>query len=90
MKSILTHRLTAVLGGLALAVGGLLVTAPAAHADSDSCVSYLERFGQAEEDIRPACDTGARGDYFECLGFLEDIVEPRVAVQACRLAGRSF
>ncbi|WP_371775608.1 hypothetical protein [Streptomyces sp. NBC_01438] len=89
----LAHRLTASLGGLALALGGLFIIAPAAHADAAGCEQYVKSNSQNfsdPDDVESACTQGANGKYGLCLNLMEQAadVEYDVAARACQIARR--
>ncbi|MDA5280502.1 hypothetical protein ACWGHM_11620 [Streptomyces sp. NPDC054904] len=83
-------RIAGVLSGLALAVGGVAFTAPAAHADVTACINQVERElqgGEAPDSIRMACYVGLTGDHAKCVtGLTEGGVTNGTAVTACRVA----
>ncbi|MFJ5678121.1 hypothetical protein [Streptomyces sp. NPDC093097] len=88
----LVPRLTAALSGLALALGGVVAIAPAAHASPQACYdTVLERHPQADPRVvEHACLTGARGTedalracYYELRA---DYVPAMIAYEACRRA----
>ncbi|WP_030767794.1 hypothetical protein [Streptomyces sp. NRRL F-2664] len=85
-----TTRITGVLAGLALALGGAVLTAPAAHADVTACINQVEREiqgGEAPDSVRMACYVGLTGAHAECVsGLTESGVTDGTAVGACRVA----
>ncbi|MFF2808751.1 hypothetical protein ACFVT2_16545 [Streptomyces sp. NPDC058000] len=90
----LAPRLTAALSGLALALGGVVALAPAAHATPQACFyTVLEKHPEASpEVVEQACQLGAEGGqesfracYFE---LRQDYVPATVAAEACRRAAQ--
>ncbi|MET9696876.1 hypothetical protein ABZY31_08125 [Streptomyces sp. NPDC006529] len=85
-------RLASVLTGLTLALGGAALTAPAAHADVNSCINQVERElkgGEAPEAVRAARYVGVAGAQDECVsGLAESHVTHATSVTACRLAAK--
>ncbi len=90
----LTPRLVAALSGLALALGGAVAVAPAAHASPQSCYYYvLEQHHAANPQVvQRACLTGAEGTeesrracYFD---LRRDYVPAQVAHEGCLRAAR--
>ncbi|MBT2451424.1 hypothetical protein J7F03_31045 [Streptomyces sp. ISL-43] len=83
-------RIAGVLAGLALALGGAALTAPAAHADVSACINQVERElkgGEAPETVRAACYGGLIGAEDECVsGLTADGVTKGTAEAACRAA----
>ncbi|BDM68856.1 hypothetical protein HEK616_23430 [Streptomyces nigrescens] len=88
----LVPRLAAALSGLALALGGVVAVAPAAHATPQACFyTVLEQHpGANPEVVERACHLGAEGGpeaaracYFE---LRRDYVPAVVAFEACRRA----
>ncbi|MFF3015949.1 hypothetical protein [Streptomyces sp. NPDC057939] len=83
-------RIAGVLSGLALAVGGVAFTAPAAHADVTACINQVERElqgGEAPDSIRMACYVGLTGDQAKCVtGLTDSGVTNGTATSACRVA----
>ncbi|MEI5101747.1 hypothetical protein RB200_28635 [Streptomyces sp. PmtG] len=90
----LVPRFAAALSGATLALGGLAVVAPAAHATPQACQSHVfERYPDADrEAVRLACLRGADGDpisYRHCYIELSDLgVVSNVASEACLRAAR--
>ncbi|MFD8549722.1 hypothetical protein [Streptomyces sp. NPDC059649] len=85
-------RLAAALSGLALALGGVVAAAPAAHATPQACFyTVLEQHpGANPEVVERACLIGAGGTpealracYFE---LRRDYVPAMIAYEACRRA----
>ncbi|GAA2424555.1 hypothetical protein [Streptomyces glaucus] len=78
------REMATVLSGIALAVSGAFLTAPAAHADTDSCLSYLESQGYTfKTEHFYACYHGHR-DWMLCYDILRDEnVHYGVAARAC-------
>ncbi|MFD6873667.1 MULTISPECIES: hypothetical protein [unclassified Streptomyces] len=86
-------RIAGVLSGLALAVGGVAFTAPAAQAaqaDVTACINQVERElqgGEAPDSIRMACYVGLTGDEAKCVtGLTDGGVTNGTATTACRVA----
>ncbi|MET9469119.1 hypothetical protein ABZY44_30850 [Streptomyces sp. NPDC006544] len=83
-------RFASVLTGLALAVGGAALTAPAAHADVSACINRVERElkgGEAPEAVRTACGNGETGAQATCVsGLTAGGVTHGTAVAACTLS----
>ncbi|WP_438489148.1 hypothetical protein [Streptomyces sp. S186] len=88
----LIPRFTAVLSGLALALGGVVTLAPAAHATPHACFyTVLERHPEADPEVAErACLLGNEGHpeavracYFE---LRRDYVPAVIALEACRRA----
>ncbi|MFF2129091.1 hypothetical protein ACFVW1_27615 [Streptomyces olivochromogenes] len=77
-----------VLAGLALALGGTVIAAPAAHADIAACENYVQDQGTEVTDaVRMACYVGLVGDQSGCVGDLTRAgVAGFVATEACRQA----
>ena len=85
------HRsacIPSVLAGLALALGGTVIAAPAAHADLSACQDHVQDQGTDVTDaVRMACYVGLVGDQSGCVGDLTRADVPRaVAIEACRRA----
>ncbi|MGW1725004.1 hypothetical protein ACWCQK_18935 [Streptomyces sp. NPDC002306] len=81
-------RIPSVLAGLALALGGVALGAPAAHADIESCQSHVqENGGEVTDAVRMACYVGLVGDRSGCVDRLSDVgVATTTAFEACRQA----
>nr|WSW59856.1 hypothetical protein OG513_15375 [Streptomyces sp. NBC_00998] len=81
-------RIPGVLAALALALGGLAVAAPAAHADIEACQNIVQLQGAEVTDaIRIACYVGLVGDEDGCAkGLTQAGVAGIVATAACREA----
>lgn len=78
-----------ILAGLALALGGAVVAAPAAHADISDCQNYVQDQGYDVTDtVRMACYVGLVGDQRSCAVDLNQAVPGAVAIEACRQAAR--
>lgn len=77
-----------VLAGLALALGGTVIAAPAAHADIAACENQVRDQGTEVTDaVRMGCYVGLVGDQSGCVGDLSrDGVAGAVAIEACRQA----
>ncbi|MET7354372.1 hypothetical protein [Streptomyces mirabilis] len=77
-----------VLAGLALALGGTVIAAPAAHADIGACENYVQDQGTEVTDaVRMGCYVGLVGDQSGCVGDLSRAgVAGAVAIEACRQA----
>ncbi|EMF01682.1 hypothetical protein J7W19_30120 [Streptomyces mobaraensis NBRC 13819 = DSM 40847] len=63
MTGSIRTRLAAALGTLALAAGGAVIAAPAAHADGPGCANYLAGGNPARSTLGTdvACGVGALG-----------------------------
>ncbi|MFI0813072.1 hypothetical protein [Streptomyces echinatus] len=83
-------RIAGVLTGLAIALGGAALTAPAAHADIASCVNQVERElrgGAAQDSVHMACYVGLTGNHDQCVSDLTRAgVTEDTATSACRVA----
>ncbi|WP_374778126.1 hypothetical protein OG756_40195 [Streptomyces sp. NBC_01310] len=81
-------RIPSVLASLALAVGGITVAAPAAHADMKACEQYVaDHKGQVTDDVRQACYEGQIGNQTSCSASLTEAgLSKDVAAGACRVA----
>ncbi|MFE6689341.1 hypothetical protein ACFVFQ_23055 [Streptomyces sp. NPDC057743] len=92
----LVPRLTAALSGLALALGGVVALAPAAHATPQTCFyTVLEQHPEANpEVVERACTNvaaalGAPGGLRACYTELRrDYVPAVLAFEACRRAAQ--
>ncbi|MCT9112539.1 hypothetical protein ACFWD7_31520 [Streptomyces mirabilis] len=75
-----------VLAGLALALGGTVIAAPAAHADIAACENQVRDQGTEVTDaVRMGCYVGLVGDQSGCVGDLTRAgVAGAVAIEACR------
>ncbi|AWZ10610.1 MULTISPECIES: hypothetical protein [unclassified Streptomyces] len=85
-------RMAGVLTGLALALGGAALTAPAAHADVSACINQVERElqgGEAPASVRASCYIGSAGAQDECVsGLTVDNVTKATAEAACKAAAK--
>ncbi|MEV0411051.1 hypothetical protein AB0I68_09635 [Streptomyces sp. NPDC050448] len=81
-------RIPGVLAGLALALGGVVIAAPAAHADLVACQDLVQLQGTEVTDaVRIACYVGLTGDQDGCAnGLPRPGVEGAIAAEACRQA----
>ncbi|MER6196921.1 hypothetical protein ABT234_06020 [Streptomyces sp. NPDC001586] len=81
-------RIPGILAGLALAVGGAVFVAPAAHADMKACEQSLEQKKvQVTDDIRQACYEGQIGNQTSCSASLTEAgVSKEDAANACQVA----
>ncbi|MFB7462656.1 hypothetical protein ACFCZ1_03940 [Streptomyces sp. NPDC056224] len=84
-------RIPSILAGLALAVGGVLFSAPAstaAHADSQACEQYVAQHNaQVTGTVRQACYEGQIGNQTSCTASLDEAgISKDIATQACRVA----
>ncbi|MFG2943805.1 hypothetical protein [Streptomyces adustus] len=81
-------RIPGVLAGLTLALGGVALAAPAAHADLRACENHVQDQGSEVTDpVRMACYHGLVGDMSGCVsGLTEAGVTHPAAVEACRQA----
>ncbi|WP_432175390.1 hypothetical protein [Streptomyces sp. Tue6028] len=79
-----------VLAGLALALGGVVMAAPAAHADIAACQDHVQNQGtEVTDDVRMACYVGLVGDQTRCVSDMAQAgVSNAVATEACRQAPR--
>jgi hypothetical protein len=76
------RKIATTLGGVTLAVSGVFFAAPAAQADVNDCLSYLESEGYPPTDLRvDACSLAERGDWIMCVDILD--VPHGVAYLAC-------
>ncbi|MFD9303341.1 hypothetical protein ACFWCB_11910 [Streptomyces sp. NPDC060048] len=82
------RRIPSLLAGLALAVGGLVLAAPAAQADSQACEQHVtQKNAQVTDAVRQACYQGQIGNQTSCTGSLDAAgISKDVAAQACRMA----
>ncbi|MGW4795005.1 hypothetical protein ACWEPC_21595 [Nonomuraea sp. NPDC004297] len=87
-------HLVAAAGGLALALGGVAATAPAASATPQACFYHVleSHPGANERVVEHACRTAAAGTpesiracYFE---LRKDYVPAEIALPACRRSGQ--
>jgi hypothetical protein len=82
-------RLAAALGGLALALGGAVVAAPAAQATPQNCFYYVYSHVPAApyEVVEAACYAGATGSpdsLRDCYNLMRSVYIPaQVAYDAC-------
>ncbi|WP_336318027.1 hypothetical protein [Streptomyces lavendofoliae] len=84
------RKIATTLGGVTLAVSGVFFAAPAAQADANDCLSYLESKGYSPGDLHvAACSYAERGDWEFCLDILEEFanVPYGVAYWACYMGG---
>ncbi|MFE9930697.1 hypothetical protein [Streptomyces sp. NPDC005533] len=81
-------RIPGLLAGLALAVGGAVFVAPAAHADGKACEQSLEQKNvQVTDDVRQACYEGQIGNQTSCSASLDAAgVSKKDAANACQVA----
>ncbi|MCJ1679268.1 hypothetical protein MTF65_18345 [Streptomyces sp. APSN-46.1] len=81
-------RIPGILAGLALAVGGIVFAAPAAHADIKACEQVVAQQGkQVTGDVTQACYVGQIGDQTSCVSSLEGAgVSNKASADACRAA----
>ncbi|MFJ8475660.1 hypothetical protein [Kitasatospora sp. NPDC094011] len=92
----LVRRIAAAGSTLALALGGTVALAPAAHATPDACFAHVAYNTKVPnwQAIRQACQIGAAGTeeaFRECAGIMErDHVSAALADEACRLAPKPF
>ncbi|WP_330461161.1 hypothetical protein OIB37_32415 [Streptomyces sp. NBC_00820] len=82
-------RVSSALAGLAFALGGVFLGAPAAHADIPACENQVVAGGgQITDAVRMACYVGLVGDSSRCAEELTQAgVAPGTAADACRRAG---
>jgi hypothetical protein len=81
-------RITGVLTGLTLTLGGVAFAAPAAHADIPACTNMVKQTGvEVSDAVRIACTQGVHGDLQGCVSALTQVGTPGGAASgACRLA----
>ncbi|MFB7180050.1 hypothetical protein ACFCYI_20430 [Streptomyces sp. NPDC056257] len=81
-------RIPGILAGLALAVGGAVFVAPAAHADSKACEQSLQQHKvQVTDDVRQACYEGQIGNQTSCSASLTEAgISKEDAAAACQVA----
>ncbi|MYW03045.1 hypothetical protein [Streptomyces sp. SID3343] len=88
----IAHRLAAVGGGIALALGGLVAVAPTADASAQDCYFYLleNHPGIDPAAAEGACVVSAEGGVVNrnaCYGALREFYVPAtIALEACRRA----
>lgn len=80
------RKIVTTLGGVTLAVSAVFFAAPAAQADTDACLNYLQSLGYPYDiDHFYGC-YHAKRDWMLCYGILEDAyIHPGVAARACDL-----
>lgn len=80
------RKIAAALGGVTLAVSGVIIAAPGAQADTDACLNYLQSQGYSYNlDHFYAC-YHAKSDWMLCYDILTDAyIHPGVAARACDL-----
>ncbi|MEV5887223.1 hypothetical protein AB0L74_31990 [Streptomyces sp. NPDC052020] len=80
------RKIATTLGGVTLAVSGVLFAAPAAQADTNACLNYLQSQGYPYNiDHFYGC-YHAKSDWTLCYAILRDAyVHPGVAARACDL-----
>ncbi|MER5295584.1 hypothetical protein ABT382_26450 [Streptomyces pharetrae] len=80
----ITRKVATAFTGVALAVSGIILTAPTAHADVNSCLSYLESMGYPfTTDHFYGC-YHAEKDWMLCYDILREAnVHYGVAARAC-------
>ncbi|MFJ6757603.1 MULTISPECIES: hypothetical protein [unclassified Streptomyces] len=78
-------RIPSILAGLALAVGGAVFTAPAAHADMKACEQYVAKHdAKVTSGVAEACYQGQIGNQTSCTSSLTAAGASKdVAEQAC-------
>jgi hypothetical protein len=86
-------RIVNILAGLAIAVGGLVIASPAAHAapaDIADCATHLSDQGvEVTDTARTACYVGLVGEQPGCVSALGQLgVADSIAAEACRRAAR--
>uniref|UniRef100_A0AAU2JQM4 Uncharacterized protein n=1 Tax=Streptomyces sp. NBC_00049 TaxID=2903617 RepID=A0AAU2JQM4_9ACTN len=81
-------RIPSILAGLALAVGGIGLAAPAAHADMKACEQYVAQHkAQVTDAVVQACYEGQIGNQTSCSASLDAAgISKDVAAGACRVA----
>ncbi|OKK21906.1 hypothetical protein AMK16_01220 [Streptomyces sp. CB00455] len=81
-------RISSILAGLALAVGGAVFATPAAHADVKTCEQYVAQHkAQVADAVRQACYEGQIGNQTSCSASLDAAgLSKDVAAGACRVA----
>jgi hypothetical protein len=83
-------RIVSTLASLAVALGGIVIASPTAHADLADCASYLQDQGHEVTDAtRMACYVGLVGDQRGCASALTQRgMSDSVAAEACRRAAQ--
>ncbi|MDH6126756.1 hypothetical protein [Kitasatospora sp. GP82] len=81
-------RIVSALAGLAIAAGGIVISAPAAHADLGDCTTYLQSRGFETTDVaRTACYYGLVGNQSGCVKELTQLgIQDSVATEGCHRA----
>ncbi|MER6996737.1 hypothetical protein [Streptomyces sp. NPDC000410] len=81
-------RIPSLLAALALALGGAVIAAPAAHADLEACQNHVQGQGtEVTDEVRMACYVGLVGDQSACAEALTKAgATNTAATEACRLA----
>ncbi|MFJ7592030.1 hypothetical protein ACIQZO_32650 [Streptomyces sp. NPDC097617] len=78
-------RIPSILAGLALALGGVAVAAPSAHADVKACEQYVAKHApKATDGAAEACYQGQIGNLTSCNASLVAVGASKdVASSAC-------
>ncbi|MCX5071268.1 hypothetical protein ACWGCI_04915 [Streptomyces sp. NPDC054949] len=81
-------RIPSLLAGLALAAGGVVIAAPAAHADIQACEQHVtQKNKQVTDVVRQACYQGQIGNQTSCTASLDQAgISKNDATEACRAA----
>ncbi|WP_225826450.1 hypothetical protein [Streptomyces naphthomycinicus] len=81
-------RFLGVLTGVAVALGGAALTAPAAQADIPACTNMVQQTGVGVSDaVTAACTLGVHNDLRGCVTALTELGVPGGAANgACRTA----
>ncbi|MFJ7585960.1 hypothetical protein ACIQZO_00900 [Streptomyces sp. NPDC097617] len=83
-------RIAGVLTGLTLALGGVALVAPVAHADIPACTNMAAQAGAEVTDaVTASCRSGVSGDLQGCVSGLTGAGVPGGAANgACRMAAQ--
>ncbi|MFF3558541.1 hypothetical protein ACFYXS_00640 [Streptomyces sp. NPDC002574] len=81
-------RIAHVLTGLTVALGGVALAVPAAHADIPTCQNMVRQTGvEVSGAVTSACTRGVHGDLQGCVSGLTAVGVPGgAATGACRAA----
>ncbi|MEU7057236.1 hypothetical protein [Streptomyces sp. NPDC046197] len=85
---LMSARPTGFLTGLTLALGGVALAAPAAHADIPACTKMVQQTGvEVSDAVTKACTLGVHNDLRGCVSALTAVGAPGgAATGACRAA----